>query len=331
MAAPAGDKPDFSTRAAEARAFIKALYPPETPGLLEIRARRGSFGVFQDWYPLDSLPRFEPLLRRLDDWDVWFGLALRASAGSGARANCLSLHSVHLDADPKTREEAEQLVHKVKAFPLVPSIIVRSGGALRYHVYWKLDQPLIVRDASGAILPAVEEHYRRVIAGLAQHFGADASVSDLPRVLRLPGSRNVKRENGGSLVRLVQLHPERAYPLGAFDPWLSAEKEPEPPRAPREARDPDDPDSVNVLEEFASRGWVIEDQGNGLYFVRCPWAESHSQDSGPSATAIWEPSDPSLGWAFKCFHSHCTQRRSPQMYEFFRLMRLADVLAGGPR
>lgn len=64
---------------------------------------------------------------------------------------------------------------------ITPDLIVRSGGKGRLHAYWVL--------APGTPLDAFGPAQR----SLALHYGGDA-VSDLPRVMRLPGFFHRKRE-----------------------------------------------------------------------------------------------------------------------------------------
>ncbi|WP_104991711.1 DNA-primase RepB domain-containing protein [Deinococcus sp. NW-56] len=92
-----------------------------------------------------------------------------------------------------------------EGFPLAPTAIVETSPG-RYHVYWALsDLPL-------ADFTPVQKY-------LAARYGGDPSVSDLPRVMRLPGYWHGKQEPG-FLVRLLEDRPTcytRADLLEAFD------------------------------------------------------------------------------------------------------------------
>jgi hypothetical protein len=75
---------------------------------------------------------------------------------------------------------------------LEPHIIVESSLG-RWHVYWLV--------ADGFPL----DRFKPVQAAIAQKFGTDPSINDLPRIMRLPGFYHQKREP--YLCRLIQLKP----------------------------------------------------------------------------------------------------------------------------
>jgi len=83
-----------------------------------------------------------------------------------------------------------------KGFPLTPTAVVESSTG-KYHVYWAvLDLPL-------SEFTTVQKH-------LASLYGGDPAVSDLPRVMRLPGYWHGKGEEG-FLTRLLALNPDAQY------------------------------------------------------------------------------------------------------------------------
>ena len=84
----------------------------------------------------------------------------------------------------------------VDGFPLLPTAIVESSPR-RWHVYWAVsDLPL------DEFAPA-QKH-------LARLYGGDESVSDLARVMRLPGYWHGKTEDA-FLSRLVELNEDARY------------------------------------------------------------------------------------------------------------------------
>ena len=84
----------------------------------------------------------------------------------------------------------------VDGFPLLPTAIVESSPG-RWHVYWAVsDLPL------SEFTPA-QKH-------LAKLYGGDEAVSDLARVMRLPGYWHGKNETA-FLSRLVELNADAQY------------------------------------------------------------------------------------------------------------------------
>ncbi|WP_057882468.1 virulence-associated E family protein [Tsuneonella troitsensis] len=67
--------------------------------------------------------------------------------------------------------------------------------------------------------------------------------------------------------------------------------------------------------------WLIEnweitgDKGDGTLFVRCPWIDGHSGDSGPSETQYALPGNGFGRGHFKCLHASCQQRTDGEFLE----------------
>ena len=100
---------------------------------------------------------------------------------TGALENCAELHALFIDLDFKDVPEAEARV-RLGAFPLHPTMVVASGGGL--HAYWLLKEPLV--------LPDEADTAKTLLRRLAHFFGGDLASAEPARVLRVPGSWNVK-------------------------------------------------------------------------------------------------------------------------------------------
>lgn len=117
----------------------------------------------------------------------------------------------------------------VQSAPLPPHAIVESSPG-RWHAYWRIvDCPL--------------GNFRTLQKALAARFNGDATVCDLPRVLRLPGFLHQKpaadfHSGQPFRSRLLECHPDRApYTLAEFRAAFGfAEAPPSQPRAAGEAR-----------------------------------------------------------------------------------------------
>ncbi len=324
-------EPSTTTRALWAQAFIRTLFQScPTDLYVDRRWWRGQ-SISQRWDHPDAMPPWEYLVPTLDQFHVFVGVAARQVPGDGGRANCALVPAVFVDADLSTHEAGSAFARKLKTFPLPPSLLVRSGSGYGCHAYWLLDPPHRLMLADGSTDTEAEQAWQRVQIGLAQHFNSDPSMKDLPRVMRVPGTRNVKPGNGpGAIVRLLICEQALRYPLSAFDQYRAAESD--LPHAPKLTaredswRDPDDPDAVVFRSEFGRRGWLLSDQGGGLYYVRCPWADQHSSAGNASSTAIWVPETPGWPAGFRCLHAHCDRRRAREVYEFIRLQRAAETI-----
>jgi hypothetical protein len=93
---------------------------------------------------------------------------------------------------------------------LLPTLIVGSSPG-RFHFWWRLDEPM---DLAGDDAKRV---FERVLAAIAARIGADGAVKDCSRVLRLPGTRNVKPwYEAATPVDVLEAWPERTYPFARF-------------------------------------------------------------------------------------------------------------------
>ena len=108
----------------------------------------------------------------------------------------------------KTLEEA---LAAIEAFPLKPSIIVSSGHGV--YPIWLLKEPLEIKD------PA---YVKKILKAIEVHIGGD-TVSDLPRILRPPGTKNYKIKDAVKDVVMLRFEPNRRYCLDDFELILPEE------------------------------------------------------------------------------------------------------------
>ena len=201
-----------------ARQFLLALYHsffPENQGkaFLEVRGKKEGEGM--------SFRRFcqthEALLKDMVKWNpalnYWIGVAIRKDTTGGAKENLLALTAAFCDVDvgaaghknaPKyqTKDEARAAV---ELFPLRPSMLIDSGGG--YQLYWLFKTPVELNQETMA-------HLERINRGLALALGGDIPATDAARILRLPGTFNMKLAGKPRPVQIVWCEPDRVYDLG---------------------------------------------------------------------------------------------------------------------
>ncbi len=105
-----------------------------------------------------------------------------------------------------------------------PSVTVFSGGGL--HCYWLLHAPFVLNDEN-------RDATKRLLYRWVDRVGTDPASKDLCRVLRVPGTRNVKAAYGPDFPVVAF---ERCDMGALFDPGELAALVPEQERRPREDR-----------------------------------------------------------------------------------------------
>jgi len=145
------------------------------------------------WIPIRAIDA----LKIPEQLDVYFGPAVRAKADAIGKANCLGSQVLWVDLD------RPDLIPAV----LPPSAIVRSGHG--YHLYWRID----------TFIPERKEIETRN-ASLAQSVKGD-SCHNIDRLMRLPGSMNMKESDAPIVVSVDIIRPEYVYSLGDVDASLA--------------------------------------------------------------------------------------------------------------
>lgn len=160
-------------------------------------------GLKSEFYHSSEVDKFMQAVERYKDSQVYFGLNLQksipADGGRGTRENICNIALIGMDIDtsmgksskqklPASKAEALELIHK---FPLQPSVIVDSGRG--FHLYWFLSEPLIINTEEERKF--AQDFVKDFYAGFADyaHPYKFDSTFDLSRILRVPGSLNLKQ------------------------------------------------------------------------------------------------------------------------------------------
>ncbi|RMH84195.1 MAG: hypothetical protein D6683_01950, partial [Actinomyces sp.] len=134
------------------------------------------------------------------DQNVYIGVASRrhrTGSGRGKAGDCAELPALVVDVDradgvhatelalPSTRADLDDLVAR---FPLAPTAVIDTGGG--WHLWWVLDEPVATDDpATGELLERWGATWLRLGAETGWHLD---NVWDVARIMRLPGTLNVK-------------------------------------------------------------------------------------------------------------------------------------------
>lgn len=172
-------------------------------GLIELRAGPGIDRTFVEGSRDPGLPDF---MRRHANKNLFYGVASRLDASSGALANCGQLRALFVDLDFKVQgEDASR--QRLWEFSPSPSIVVASGGGL--HLYWPLLEPLDLQcDEAGTV--------KSLLRRLAIALGGDLAAAEPARILRLPGTLNHKYTPARP-VEFERFDPDFPYSIDQFN------------------------------------------------------------------------------------------------------------------
>lgn len=217
--------------------FFKALYQ-EASGHLTIWTKREKKTRY---LPIGEWDRAEELAEALaQNDDVYFGVALQdreaatkdnpSSRGSAETATALPGLFMDIDVGteghsgkkyPPTKEAAIDLL---RGFPILPTLIVHTGGGL--HAYWLFKEPWVFETPEER--QTAKELSRRFQQTFIVHAGKKGftldNTSDLARLLRVPGTFNHKTETPRP-VEVIEFNSKNRAEPSEFDQYLVEDAE----------------------------------------------------------------------------------------------------------
>ncbi|MCK6530780.1 DUF927 domain-containing protein [Myxococcota bacterium] len=189
-------------------AFLTTLYPDELlalGGAIQVRA----------FAPDGDGPSPRPLIRWFDhpdalrgwpiphDLNVYLTPVLR-HRGDGTARGCRATATVWVDIDDGGTPAVEAAIAAARELGIPPTLTVESSPG-KAHLWWRLAEPLELATAEQRAA------FTRPLRALTARLGGDPACAEPARVMRLPGSRNVKKKYGDDapLVRVVAFEPNR--------------------------------------------------------------------------------------------------------------------------
>ncbi len=181
--------------------FLSWLFQRCEAGNLNFRFKRPDGVVIQEFLPLsllfDDPSKVTKLIKKHRGEHSWFGVGLREGE-SGKKETITEIPALWVDLD-------EAPIDKVKESRWQSSAIIETSPG-RYQVYWKLREPV-----TRAHIPQVENIVKR----LQVNFAGDPNATDASRLLRIPGTQNVKRIPPFEVA--IKLMDGAEYELSDFD------------------------------------------------------------------------------------------------------------------
>jgi len=119
--------------------------------------------------------------------DVYFGAGTRMRS-SGTKADVQEIPGLWADCD------TSEAVAKLPTFRFRPTIEVQTSPG-RVHAWWLFKEPTAI-DGSPTVAKV-----EGTLRGIAAVLGSDQTVAEIARVMRMPGTRNVKRSASCRVLR----------------------------------------------------------------------------------------------------------------------------------
>lgn len=181
--------------------FMEAIFAGASD-YIEIREIDQDGKVKQRFFRVEELRDYKPPI----DKNVYFGVYGR-SVKDGSAKSCTSTGALWADYDDgRSLPEVKDSI--ARAGLPEPSTTVNSGHG--FHCYWLLTERT-TKDVTSLLRAIVDKT------------GADAKATDRARIMRLPGTMNVKGEPVPCEV--MEMYGFMKYPLGDFTAVLGVETE----------------------------------------------------------------------------------------------------------
>lgn len=166
----------------------------------------------------------------------------------------------------------------------------------------------------GYLLAPTEDldRYAAVVEAAAEKGYGDKGAGGYNRLMRVPGSVNIKPGRNGWQSRVTEWNPSRFWALDDLAKMLELDKievkktqvKPSLGGAPVAEGAVKDV----MLDWLSSEGHVVEDKGAWVD-ITCPWADQHTSGGD---TAGYSPLGRGGAWqdtrSFKCLHEHCASK-----------------------
>ena len=250
-----------------------------------------------------ATPEYMALLeaKQAEGWNI-FVCMNPFPAGTKTRTESLVsvIRNLYLDVDKtkKNGDRALRLIDEAVASNSIeaPTSILESSDG-NYHVDWRV---------SGFSW----DEAKAMLSVLSNKLGGDPSAIDLNRVLRLPGFKNLKKERGGFICRLLQTPTSKEpYSKDLFKFPTVIEERKQIVKSSEAVQKRTDYIYANAEEADFDLGDESERTDGGVsWIVECPWAKGHTDGGDTAMIMVLGDGRPE----FNCFHGHCNGLIGPE-------------------
>lgn len=212
----------------DTKAFLSTIYRKCTEGYITLTFLPERKTL---WFKVNEIDKISEAAQKYGTkTNTFFGVGLIRKVLQnnlrGSENDILTITTLYADIDVRSNAHAEtalpcstdEAIEFLNSLPLKPSIIVNSGNGL--HAYWLLDTPFKIQSAKD------KDYITSIFKGWSKFVNANAkergwkldNVSDLARVLRVPGSINHKLKNG-SICEVLGCNRTRCH-LSEFEAYM---------------------------------------------------------------------------------------------------------------
>lgn len=197
-----------------------------------------------------------------DNHDIWVAPATFKTWELSKR-KALHSRAIFLDFDDVDLEEIEYRISAAGLPP--PNIIIWSGSASAFHVYWLMDEPT-----------ANSHLYLRTLATL---LGADIQATNKNRVMRMPGTINQKSGTKATIVASIDDYYETEALYKQFNEVLSTDYVPKyVPRPPEVRNQALDSLSIDELYDIVSTCIIPKGERNAAIGFMVQYFEKKNKE-----------------------------------------------------
>ena len=163
------------------------------------------------------------------------------------------------------------------------------------------------------------KYYEACVQGLIKAGMSDPGAVGCYRLLRMPGSINLKPENGGFRAKVTHWAPDRMWKLSALMAELGVEPVCKTKNKLATSVNTNIKTDDLLLKWMQENGLIIED-GEDFQTIICPWAHEHTDgEEHASYSPKGFGNDEFANMRqFNCFHAHCSQRSIQDYLEHTR-------------
>ncbi len=143
-------------------------------------------GDMSEWFPVDNVVQVPDLWK----FNTYFGVhpskQLKSKHQRTTLEDIAAVNCLFSEYDLAVGQTKDHLLESINQMDTPPSVIAFSGGG--YHCYTLLTETYYIHTQKSL------EEIRDIQYAWVEWVGSDDGAKDLARVLRVPGSRNVKKE-----------------------------------------------------------------------------------------------------------------------------------------